>query len=159
MLLTNYDFHDIYRALTMFRLKPLYGHNHEIAKQIKNIIDTPQTDDFVDVNVIRRALSNIASITEIQEWRWVTNENLQADGVKTVHNQAAYRILSESFDELLLCLKEQNEEQIYDLSDALHNVPCILADNNKNFEDKIAVEISVYRKKWNFSFLRNTLGK
>ncbi len=157
MLLVKYDFYDLHCAIVMFRFKPLYEYNYEIASRIKNIIDTPQTDNLIDINVIRKSLSEIVPIQNTDEWYWVAKENVYVYGQKIIHNPLAYQILSEGFDELLLCLKEQDENRIFDIADALHNIPIIFAEHEKHIKRKIKFEISTYRRKWNRSFLNKVL--
>ena len=51
-----------------------------------------------------------------------------------------------------------NAERIYDLADALHNIPLILAEGKKDQLRVIKQMISyVYRPKWNKDFLRGLL--
>ena len=64
---------------------------------------------------------------------------------------------SDMFEELLSCLKESNESRSYDLKDALHNIPVILAEGDKHSKKRIAREISFYRSKWNKHFLKSLI--
>ena len=157
MLLDKYDFYDIHWAIVLFRIAPLYEHNYEIAKRIKRILDTPQSDNIVPSNLIRKALSDMVSIHKTDEWYWVTTENLYVYGDAIIHDPIAYKILSTGFSELLRCFEEKDEKQIYDIADALHNVPIILTEHSKSFKRLIKSEISSYRRKWNRSFLNYEL--
>jgi hypothetical protein len=158
MLLNKYDFYDIHWAIVMFRWNPLYEHNYEIAKRIKQILDTPQIDNVVPVNLIRKSLSDMTSIHKTDEWYWVTTENVYVYGNAIIDTPHAYQILSKGFAELLRCLEEKDEKRIFDIADALHNVPIILSEHNsKKIKRRIKLEISFYRRKWNHSFLNNEL--
>jgi len=157
MLLVKYDFYDMHWAIVMVRFKPLYEYNYEIASRIKDIIDAPQADNLVDINVIRKSLSEIAPIHNTDEWYWVAKENVYVYGQEIIDDPLAYQILSEGFGELLRCLKEQDENRIFAIADALHNIPIIFAENDKHIKRKIKFEISTYRRKWNRSFLKKEL--
>jgi len=159
MLLDKYDFYDIHWAIVMFRCKPLSEHNLEIAKRIKKILDTPQADNAVPLNLIRKALSDMTQIRKTDEWYWVTAENVYVYGQAIIHDPIAYQILSDGFTELLHCLEEKDETRIFDIADALHNVPIILTEHDRRFRRRIQFEISFYRRKWNRSFLKEALGR
>ena len=156
MLLTNYDFYDIYWSIVLMRSDGL-GYDYAIAKAIKDTIDAEQTDNVVECNIIRSVLSNITELNEYNKWEWRFVKNVYTYGVKVIKDEFSYQILSAIFEELLSCLKEPDEEQINDLKDALHNIPIILAEESKHIKKHIAREIARYRNKWNKSFLKTLL--
>ena len=152
MLLTNYDFYDIYWSIVLMRSDGL-GYDYAVSKAIKDTIDAEQKDNIVELNKIRSVLSDIQELKEYKKWQWILTKNVYTYGVKIIKDDFAYQILSAMFEELLDSLKEPNEERINDLKIALHNIPIILADERKRIKKHIAREISFYRKKWNKHFL------
>ena len=156
MLLTNYDFYDIYWSIVLMRSDGL-GYDYAVTKAIKDTIDAEQTDNVVEFNKIRSVLSDITALNEYKKWEWRLTKNVYTYGVKVIKNEFSYQILSAMFEELLDCLKEPDEEQINDLKDALHNIPIILAEERKYTKKHIVREIVRYRVKWNKYFLKNLL--
>ena len=156
MLLTNYDFYDIYWSIVLMRSNGL-GYDYAVAKAIKDTVDAEQKDNLVEFNKIRLVLSDVKELKEDIKWQWIFTQNVYTYGVKIIKNEFAYQILSAMFEELLECLKSPNEEKIDDLKDALHNIPVILAENRKHFKKHILRQISVYRRKWNKQFLKSLI--
>ena len=153
MLLTNYDFYDIYWSIVLMRSDGL-GYDYAVATIIKSMIDTEQKDGIVEFNIIRNALSEVKELEKYQKWQWIFTKNVYTYGVKIMEDDLAYQILSSVFAELLACLNEPNEQQINDLKVAVHNIPIILAENDKYLKKHIVREILSYRSKWNKSFLK-----
>lgn len=156
MLLTNYDFYDIYWSIVLMRSDGL-GYDYAVSKAIKDTIDAEQKDNIVEFNKIRSVLSDIQELKEYKKWQWILTKNVYTYGVKIIKDDFAYQILSAMFEELLDSLKEPNEERINDLKIALHNIPIILADERKRIKRHIAREISFYRNKWNKHFLEKLI--
>lgn len=156
MLLTNYDFYDIYWSIVLMRSDGL-GYDYAVSKAIKDTIDAEQKDNIVELNKIRNVLSDIQELKEYKKWQWILTKNVYTYGVKIIKDDFAYQILSAMFEELLDSLKEPNEERINDLKIALHNIPIILADERKRIKKHIAREISFYRNKWNKHFLEKLI--
>ncbi len=156
MLLTNYDFYDIYWSIVLIRSNSL-EYDYAVSKAIKDVIDTKQKDNVVEMNTIRNILSEVSELKEYEEWQWIHTKNVYTYGVKIIKDDFAYQILSAMFEELLSCLNDPNEGRIYDLKDALHNIPVILAEGNKHSKKRITREISFYRSKWNKHFLKSLI--
>lgn len=156
MLLTNFDFYDIYWSIVLMHSDGL-GYDYTVAKAIKDTIDAEQIDNVVEINRIRSVLSNITELNEYKQWEWRFVKNVYTYGIKVVKDESSYQILSAMFEELLNCLKEPDEEQTNDLKDALHNIPIILAEERKHKKRIIVREIARYRSKWNKYFLKNLL--
>ena len=157
MLLTNYDFYDIYWSIVLMRSERA-GHDYIVSKAIKDAIDAEQRDNIVEMNIIRNILADIGELKEIEEWQWIYTKNVYTYGVKVIKDNFSYQILSTIFEELLSCLKKPNEDRIYDLKDALHNIPIILSEDGKQIKKHIAREIACYRNKWNKDFLKKYLN-
>ena len=152
MLLLNYDFYDIYAVLLSFRNDPSNTFNKQIAKSIKSLLESPQIDNIIEPNIIRRSLAEIKNL-DIERLAWIKTNNVYTHGQKVIREEIAYHILSVGFAELLVCLKDKNYKRFEALADALHNIPIILVENPQNYSKQIKTEISIYRKTWNNSFL------
>lgn len=149
----NFDFYDIYSVIVFFRNYPQYEKNFIIAEKVRSVLDQPQVDNYISMNVVRAALREIDGIDN-DYFNWIYTDNVYTYGHCVIHEDLAYKILSESFSELLICLKNNEHDRFADLSDALHNVPIILTEYPKKSKNKIKTEISSYRKKWNKAFFK-----
>ena len=156
MLLTNYDFYDIYWSIVLMRSNGS-EYDYVVSKTIKDAIDIRQKDNVVETNTIRTFLSEIDELTEYEEWQWIHTKNVYTYGEKIIKDDFAYQILSAMFEELLRCLKDPDEDRIYDLKDAMHNIPVILAEGNKHGKKRIARVICFYRNKWDKHFLKRLI--
>ena len=156
MLLLNYDFYDIYAVLISFRNDPSNTFNEKIAKTIKSLLESPQVDNVIESNIIRRSIAEIENL-DIEQLAWIQANNVYTYGQKVIKEKIAYHILFEGFSELLLCLQDENYKQFEALADALHNVPIILSEKPKNLSKLIKTEISTYRKMWNNAFLKEII--
>ena len=156
MLLTNYDFYDIYWSIVLMRSNGS-EYDYVVSKTIKDAIDIRQKDNVVETNTIRTFLSEIDELTEYEEWQWIHTKNVYTYGEKIIKDDFAYQILSAMFEELLRCLKDPDEDRIYDLKDAMHNIPVILAEGNKHGKKQIARVICFYRNKWDKHFLKRLI--
>ena len=156
MLLLNYDFYDIYAVLISFRNDPSNTFNEKIAKTIKALLESPQVDNSIESNIIRRSIAEIENL-DIELLAWIKTNNIYTYGQKVIKEETAYHILSAGFAELLVCLKDENYKRFEDLADALHNVPIILSESPRNCLKRIKIEISTYRKEWNNSFLKDII--
>lgn len=156
MLLLNYDFYDIYAVLLFFRNDPSNTLNSKIAKKIQSLLESPQVDNVIESNIIRRSIAEIENL-DIDQLAWIKTNNIYTYGQKVIKEETAYHILSAGFAELLVCLKDENYKQFEALADALHNVPIILSEKPKNLPKLIKTEISTYRKMWNNAFLKEII--
>ena len=68
MLLTNYDFYDIYWSIVLMRSDGL-GYDYAVSKAIKDVIDTEQKDNVVEMNIIRNILSDVRELKELKKWQ------------------------------------------------------------------------------------------
>ena len=153
MLLTNYDFYDIYWSIVLISSDGL-EYDYAVSKAIKDTIDAEPKDGAVEVNIIRRALSGIKELENYKKWQWIFTKNVYTYGVEVIREDVAYQILSAIFQELLICLEAPNEDQINDFKVAVHKIPIILANRDKYWKKHIAHEIHSYRNKWNKQFLK-----
>lgn len=159
MWLTNYDLHDLHAVFIRFRFKPLYEKNREIAERIKSLIDAPQVGNGIDHNNIRRELLKIEDL-DTENWSWVFCENVYTFGTKVITDDNVFRILSEGLGELIKCFDMGDDERIFCLADAMHNIPTIFVEEPEKRVMKIILsEIGYYRKKYDESFLKDVLKK
>ena len=151
MLLTNFDFYDMYWSIVL-----LGPDDHATVQAIKDTIDAEQNDNVVATNRIRHALSNVEHLKEAQKWQWIYTNNVYTYGLKIMKDEFAYQVLSALFDELLDCLHESNQERLNDLK-SLHVIPIILAEGDRHAKKHLARLIAFYRKKWNKLFLKGLI--
>ena len=74
MLITNYDFYDIYFILVAIRFKPQNECNAEIIQSVIDIISAPQKGDNVDTNIVRKKIREIEGLDrDLFEFAFVDN--------------------------------------------------------------------------------------
>ncbi len=161
MLLTNHDLHDLHAVFLILRAHPSDHGSETAVKAVKEIIDAPQTDNVIPPNILRSGLSSISSLDR-EIWYFIDTPNVYTYGTAIVKDERAYAILSACLAEMLTALAEGNPDRVSDLADALHNIPIILAESQKNrpraVKRNITREISYsYRSKWNKDFLKTLL--
>ena len=149
-MITQNDLLDIRRILCNFRCDPLASENEAIVKILLKTIN----DNDVFENRIRISLSKLAGLDR-DKWSDMCYSNKYPYTV-FIKDDNIYRVLNYSLLLLLDVLKERNEEKIYDLCDALHELPLLICENKylipKSFYKK---NVKYYRKKWDKRFLSN----
>ena len=96
MILSNYDFHDIYSILTMLRAKPEKEYNTQIIESVLKILSEPQIDNTVDDNIIRKQLRSIDSLDK-EYFRWVYVDNIYTYGLKFIKEDFYYSFLKKGY--------------------------------------------------------------
>ena len=160
MYLTPYDLYDIYAVLLLIRAYPADEANASAVSAVKEVIDAPPTQ-FSRANAIRIRLGNISELDR-EKWFFIDTQNVYTWMPPVIRDERVYAILSACMAEMLEAVTLGETERIYDLADALHNIPIILAEGEKGklraVKRDIKREISyVYRPKWNKDFLRALL--
>ena len=143
MLLSNYDFHDIYSILTMLRAKPEKEYNTQIIESVLKILSKPQIDNTVDDNIIRKQLRSMGALDK-ENFRWVYVDNIYTYGLKFMKEDFCYSFLKKGFSKLLECANNQDYKQLETLADALHNIPIFFAEGCKNFKKTVKIQFAQY---------------
>lgn len=147
MLLTNYDFYDIYSILIAIRFKPQNEYNAEIVRSVIDIFSSPQKGNNVDSNIVRKKIREIEGLDrDLFEFAFV--DNIYTYGIRIIKEDYSYSFLKNAFDKLLKCINDGDCSQVYALADALHNVPIFLSDGCKNLKKALRIEFSDYYKKY-----------
>ena len=133
LLMTNYDFYDIYFILVAIRFKPQNECNAEIVQSAIDIISAPQNGNDVD--------------------------NIYTYGIRFIKEGYPYSFLKNAFDKLLKCINDGDYNQVYALADALHNVPIFLSDGCKNLKKALRIEFSNYDKKYGTDLRKELLQR
>ncbi len=153
MLLLNYDFYDIHSAITMLRAKPENEYNFEVINAVLDILRTPQADNTIDDNIIRKKLRKIESIDQ-DDFRWVYVDNIYTYGWKVIKDEACYSFLANGFQMMLEYAKARDFQRLEDLADALHNIPIFFADGCKNFKKAVKIQFTHYDKIYKTNLLK-----
>ena len=112
MLLSPYDFHDIYAVFLLLRAYPTDPSHILAVAAVKDIIDAPQSDNCVLANIIRNKLSEIPSLDR-EKWYFIDTPNVYTWMYPLVREELAYAILSACLDEMLIALNEKDAEALY----------------------------------------------
>ena len=153
MLLLNFDFYDIHSVLVMLRAKPENEYNIDIVKAVLEVLSTPQVDNTIDDNVIRKKLRAIETI-EKEDFRWVYVDNIYTYGWRIIKDEMCYEFLAKGFQMMLEHIESQDFQRLADLSDALHNIPIFFADGCKNLKKEVKIEFSHYNKTYSADLLK-----
>ena len=156
MFLTNYDLYDLYAVFLLIRAYPADKANALAVAAVKEIVDAPQ-GQLGRTNAIRSCLGNIPELDR-EKWYFAGTENVYTYVPSVLKDEKSYAILSACLEEMQKAMRSGNTDRIYDLADALHNIPLILAEGKKDQFRAIHRMISyVYRPKWNKNFLTGLL--
>ena len=156
MFLTNYDLYDLYAVFVLIRAYPTDRANTLAVDAVKEILDAPQAQ-FGSANAIRSRLGNIPELDR-EKWFFIDTPNVYTWMPPILKDEKSYSILSACLEEMQKAMRSGNTDRIYDLADALHNIPLILAEGKKDQFRAIHRMISyVYRPKWNKNFLTGLL--
>ena len=153
MLLLNYDFYDIHFVLTMLRAKPEKEYNIEIIKAVLEVLSTPQVDNTIDDNIIRKRLRTI-EIIDKEDLCWVFVDNIYTYGQKIIKDERCYSFLANGFQMMLEHASSGDFQRLEDLADALHNVPIFFAEGCKNFKKAVKIQFLHYNKTYSIDLLK-----
>ena len=156
MFLTNYDLYDIYAVFVLIRAYPEDKANALAVAAVREVVDAPQ-GQLGRTNAIRSRLGNIPELDR-EKWFFIDTPNVYTWMPPILKDEKSYASLSACLEEMQKAMRAGNTDRIYDLADALHNIPLILAEGKKDQLRVIKQMISyVYRPKWNKDFLRGWL--
>ena len=153
MLLLNFDFYDIHSVLVMLRAKPENEYNIDIVKAVLEVLSTPQVDNTIDDNVIRKKLRAIETI-EKEDFRWVYVDNIYTYGWRIIKDEMCYEFLAKGFQMMLEYAESGELHRLEDLADALHNIPIFFADGCKNFKKAVKIQFAHYNKTFSTDLLK-----
>ena len=153
MLLLNFDFYDIHSVLVMLRAKPENEYNIDIVKAVLEVLSTPQVDNTIDDNVIRKKLRAIETI-EKEDFCWVYVDNIYTYGCRIIKDEMCYEFLAKGFQMMLEYAESGELQRLEDLADALHNIPIFFADGCKNFKKAVKIQFAHYDKTYKINLLK-----
>jgi len=156
MLLLNYDFYDVHSVLTMLRAKPKKSYNCEIIKAVFDVLVTPQTDNMIENNIIRKRIRTIEAIDN-EDFGWVYVDNIYTYGWKIIKDEVCYPVLANGFRMMLEYAELEDFTRLSDLADALHNVPIFFADGCKRFKKETKVQFAHYNKTYKTNLLKELM--
>lgn len=156
MYLLNYDFYDLYALITFFRQNTeRFSLYKKPAEQIVSYIDTPMSNNGIELNTIRKILRPYVDKND-EYLSWTLVDNAYTANIIIIKNELYYSVLSTIFKEMLECFKDK--QRLYLLCDSSHNIPLLLIDV-KNPKTAIKAMISDYQTKYNKNFLLSELNK
>ena len=147
LLMTNYDFYDIYAILIAIRFKPQNECNAKIVQSVIDIISAPQNGNDVDSNIVRKKIRETDNLDR-DLFKFAFVDNIYTYGIRSIKEDYPYSFLKNAFDKLLKCINDGDYNQVYALANALHNVPIFLSGGCKNLKKALRMEFSDYDKKY-----------
>lgn len=147
-MLLNYDFYDIHALIVFFRNTP--ERFAAYSSSVREIMRLLRSDDgYVSDNAVRKMLRSDFNENDTQIL-WTLTDNRYTANLCIIKNENSYRILLRIFEEMFGAYDDK--QRFYLLCDASHNIPLILADNQKP-KKILKSMIKEYRKKYDSSFL------
>lgn len=129
MKLLNYDFYDLQALIVFFREKPdCVSEYVDAIEQIISTLEKGTSGNGAETNTIRKILQGYVSREE-SGLSWIWTENVYTGNVVIIKEEWYYHILDELFREMLQCIDDSS--RLYELCDAVHNLPTIMVENKK----------------------------
>ena len=153
MYLLNYDFYDLHALITFFRSNTARFSDYKASvEQIVQYMKAPAVSG-IEPNTVRKILRPYFDDND-NALSWVLVNNAYTANISIIKSEAYYSILLAVFEEMTAIYSD--EQRLYLLCDASHNIPVILADVKKP-EKAIKEMVRDYRKQYNKNFLVNEL--
>ena len=144
------DLYDISAAFTRIRYDITYDLNVDVVDKIVQVLIS--NEELSYENRIRIALSSIDNLSK-EQWYFAYHNNLYVHHV-LLKNPYIYDILVKACLVLKYALVEKSYDKAYDLVDAIHCLPDIIAENKFTITKSYwKTHIRYYRNKWDKEFL------
>lgn len=143
-MITQNELYDLSFSLMLIRSEINNPNNVIVLDSIISLLK--DSSKLIENNQIRKTLCSISQLNE--KWEFVKHENYYVRTLIYKDKDFQDELLN-NLNDLKLLLQAEKFEQAYDLVDALHALPTIIADNNgiipKNYRKTFS---QPYRKKW-----------
>ena len=83
LLMTNYDFYDIYAILIAIRFKPQNECNAKIVQSVIDIISAPQNGNDVDSNIVRKKIRETDNLDR-DLFKFAFVDNIYTYGIRSI---------------------------------------------------------------------------
>lgn len=149
------DLYDITFALIIIRNDIREKSNLQVLYQIIRVLET---EKCAGDNQIRKAISSIEGIAR-DHWSFAFYNNVYVNH-QMLKKSDIYSLLIKLILSLIYELEQENFEKAYDLVDAFHCLPDIIADNNFTVPKSYwKTFVKTYRNKWDYDFLHTEQKK
>lgn len=149
-MISNNDLYDLSAVLTMIRNDVQHEMNAIVLSRILQILKSPIMP--CTENQIRYNIRTVCDI-DVERWKFAYVDN-HYTYCKILKNNLLYQVLIKICRELKWLLGENKYSQAYDLVDATHCLPIIIADNSFSIPRSYWKSyMRVYRQKWDKHFL------
>lgn len=121
---------------------------HELnAAILCKIISALEAKEIFEDNQIRKAIATIEDLDR-EQWYCMYHNNVYVKH-EYLKNESAYSLLIQLCDELKRLILNRDFDKAYDLADAFHCLPDIIADNDFEIPKSFfKTYINPYMKKW-----------
>lgn len=150
-MIDKYDLYDLSAVFANIRSDVEYKLNIQILDKIIQVLSVDK--ETTEENQIRKAIAEIENL-DCEKWYYVYHSNLYVNH-SILENKDIYKLLITVCELLKTLLENQQYDRAYDLADAVHCLPEIIADNNFSITKSYwKININFYRKKWDKTFLK-----
>lgn len=143
-MITQNELYDLSFVISLIRSDITANENITILNIILDLLNNKEQS--ISNNEIRKNLRQIPILSK--KWEFVYHENYY---VRTIvfKNDKIIKVMSDMLMKLKSLLLSQEYAQAYDLADALHTLPEIIADNKGKIPHKYSkIFLNSYRNKW-----------
>lgn len=151
-MLNFFDLYDLHAIFVNIRNNALDSSNEKIITQILQVLKN-RNENF-EFNQIRNALK-VLNLSNQKEYSFVFTNNVYPYVPYVIKEEKIYELFQVVCEELLGSVRQHRFSQVFDLADAVHNLPLVLAENKLHIPQSFwKNEINYYRKNWDRSFLK-----
>ena len=151
MLLTNYDFYDLYALICRIRSNPDVSLIPALEAVYGCVRSKTDGTEQGGCNTVRKLLRPFFD-KDSESVGWVFADNIYTANIRLMKNDVHYLILAAAVAEIRDAMQKNDTVRIVAAADAIHNIPCLLADE-KNPKKAVFIALSGYRDHYNRDFL------
>lgn len=150
-MINKYDLYDLSAVLVNIRSNIEYKLNVKVLDKIIGVLSIDE--EITDENQIRKVIADVPDLDR-EKWYFVYHNNIYVNH-SLVKKEEIYSLLLTICKLLKTTLENQQYDRAYDLADAVHCLPEIIADNGFSVPKSYwKINIGGYRKKWDKDFLK-----
>ena len=151
-MIYQHDLYDIAKAFMHIRYNIQENSNIEILYAIISVLNKDQENS--EDNQIRKALRLLKGL-DSERWYYIFFDNVYTHHY-LLKNKNIYKLFEKLCKETIALLEQNDYERAYDLVDAYHCLPEIIANNNFTIPKSFwKTFVKDYRSKWDNDFLRD----
>lgn len=144
IMIDRNDLYDIFYVLTLMRSDIENPLNKTILLKLVCVLEK---QELPEDNQVRKAIATVEGLDE-QKWFFVYHNNVYTTH-RLLKNPNTCRLIADLCLDIVRALEDREFERAYDLIDACHMLPEIIADNRLSVPKSFfKTGLALYRRKW-----------